>query len=96
MYLFFNSPVNHNTLKMIVRGLPYSAPIRLYFSFNLYLEPILCTGMEDLWLAETGMSEQDYRLLEVAVLRGVPHKAGHQWKFAGAFYYATNVLTTIG
>lgn len=35
-------------------------------------------------------------LLETVVLQGVPHKAGQQWKFAGAFYYATTVLTTIG
>lgn len=38
----------------------------------------------------------DYKLLETVVLEGVPHKAGQQWKFAGAFYYATTVLTTIG
>ncbi|XP_063860446.1 potassium channel subfamily K member 9-like [Scylla paramamosain] len=38
----------------------------------------------------------DFKLLETVVLQGVPHKAGQQWKFAGAFYYATTVLTTIG
>lgn len=26
----------------------------------------------------------------------IPHKAGVQWKFAGAFYFATTVITTIG
>ena len=30
------------------------------------------------------------------VLKSVPHKAGIQWKFAGAFYFATTVITTIG
>ena len=30
------------------------------------------------------------------VIRSVPHKAGIQWKFAGAFYFATTVITTIG
>ncbi|XP_076325915.1 two pore potassium channel protein sup-9-like isoform X2 [Tachypleus tridentatus] len=30
------------------------------------------------------------------VIKSVPHKAGIQWKFAGAFYFATTVLTTIG
>lgn len=42
------------------------------------------------------IEEKDYLLLETVVLQGVPHKAGQQWKFAGAFYYATTVLTTIG
>ena len=38
----------------------------------------------------------DYRIIETVVLKSEPHKAGQQWKFAGAFYYATTVLTTIG
>ena len=39
---------------------------------------------------------EDYRVMETVVLKNEPHKAGKQWKFAGAFYYATTVLTTIG
>lgn len=42
------------------------------------------------------ISEDDYRVMETVVLKMEPHKAGQQWKFAGAFYYATTVLTTIG
>ncbi|KAK6629738.1 Potassium channel subfamily K member 9 [Polyplax serrata] len=42
------------------------------------------------------MSAEDYLVLETVVLKYEPHKAGQQWKFAGAFYYATTVLTTIG
>ncbi|KAK9507158.1 hypothetical protein O3M35_007070 [Rhynocoris fuscipes] len=42
------------------------------------------------------ISPDDYRILETIVLKTEPHKAGRQWKFAGAFYYATTVLTTIG
>lgn len=34
--------------------------------------------------------------MELVVLKLEPHKAGQQWKFTGAFYYATTVLTTIG
>ncbi|KAJ2941024.1 hypothetical protein O0L34_g13154 [Tuta absoluta] len=34
--------------------------------------------------------------METVVLKSEPHKAGQQWKFTGAFYYATTVLTTIG
>ena len=53
-------------------------------------------AIEQAWLDRHEVSPEDYRLLEVVTLKGVPLKAGHQWKFAGAFYYATNVLTTIG
>ena len=42
------------------------------------------------------MTADDYLVLETVVLKYEPHKAGQQWKFAGAFYYATTVLTTIG
>lgn len=42
------------------------------------------------------ISTDDYRIIETVVLKSEPHKAGQQWKFAGAFYYATTVLTTIG
>lgn len=46
--------------------------------------------------AKYNMSAEDYLVLETVVLKYEPHKAGQQWKFAGAFYYATTVLTTIG
>lgn len=42
------------------------------------------------------ISEDDFKIMETVVLKTEPHKAGQQWKFAGAFYYATTVLTTIG
>ena len=42
------------------------------------------------------ISEEDFRNLTKNVLKSVPHKAGIQWKFAGAFYFATTVITTIG
>ncbi|NWV09462.1 KCNK3 protein, partial [Ptilonorhynchus violaceus] len=34
--------------------------------------------------------------LERVVLKLKPHKAGVQWKFAGSFYFAITVITTIG
>ncbi|XP_072136011.1 potassium channel subfamily K member 9-like [Mobula birostris] len=43
-----------------------------------------------------GMSEEDYKELEWVVLQSEPHRAGHQWKFAGSFYFAITVITTIG
>ncbi|XP_020286201.1 two pore potassium channel protein sup-9 [Pseudomyrmex gracilis] len=42
------------------------------------------------------ISKEDLGILETIVLKAEPHKAGQQWKFAGAVYYATTVLTTIG
>nr|CAH7738005.1 unnamed protein product [Callosobruchus chinensis] len=42
------------------------------------------------------ITDEDFRIMETVVLKSEPHRAGRQWKFAGAFYYATTVLTTIG
>ncbi|CAL8325230.1 unnamed protein product [Merluccius merluccius] len=41
-------------------------------------------------------SEDDYREIERVVLQAEPHRAGTQWKFAGSFYFAITVITTIG
>ncbi|XP_048464399.1 potassium channel subfamily K member 9-like [Rhincodon typus] len=43
-----------------------------------------------------GMSDEDYKELEWVVLQAEPHRSGHQWKFAGSFYFAITVITTIG
>ncbi|CAG9854496.1 unnamed protein product [Phyllotreta striolata] len=42
------------------------------------------------------ISEEDYRMIELVIIEYKPHKAGPQWKFAGAFYFATVVLAMIG
>ena len=42
-------------------------------------------------LSRTGFDE-----LEKVVLQLKPHKSGVQWKFAGSFYFAITVITTIG
>ncbi|XP_013887667.1 potassium channel subfamily K member 9 [Austrofundulus limnaeus] len=42
------------------------------------------------------ISDEDYRQLETLILEAEPHRAGVQWKFAGAFYFAITVITTIG
>uniref|UniRef100_A0A8C6SYB8 Potassium channel subfamily K member n=1 Tax=Neogobius melanostomus TaxID=47308 RepID=A0A8C6SYB8_9GOBI len=41
-------------------------------------------------------SEDDYSEIERVVLQAEPHRAGRQWKFAGSFYFAITVITTIG
>lgn len=53
-------------------------------------------AIEGIILNKYNISTDDYRLIETIVLKSEPHKAGQQWKFAGAFYFATTVLTTIG
>lgn len=35
-------------------------------------------------------------MMEIVVIENKPHKAGPQWKFAGAFYFSTVVLAMIG
>ncbi|KYO17700.1 potassium channel subfamily K member 3 [Alligator mississippiensis] len=42
------------------------------------------------------LSTAGYRELEWVVLKLKPHKAGVQWRFAGSFYFAITVITTIG
>ncbi|ELK30240.1 14-3-3 protein beta/alpha [Myotis davidii] len=42
------------------------------------------------------LCKQDYRELERLALQAEPHRAGRQWKFAGSFYFAITVITTIG
>jgi len=56
----------------------------------------LITDIEHMLIDKYNISMDDYRIIETVVLKSEPHKAGQQWKFAGAFYYATTVLTTIG
>ncbi|XP_015513268.1 two pore potassium channel protein sup-9 [Neodiprion pinetum] len=42
------------------------------------------------------ITPEDYRMVEIVIIENKPHKAGPQWKFAGAFYFATVVLAVIG
>ncbi|KAL8590737.1 Potassium channel subfamily K member 3 [Nucella lapillus] len=41
------------------------------------------------------ISQEDFEELRNNMIRLVPYKAGTQWKFAGAFYFALTVITTI-
>lgn len=42
------------------------------------------------------IDEDDYAKIHKFILSMKPHRAGTQWKFAGSFYFATTVITTIG
>ena len=52
--------------------------------------------VENMLKKKYNISDEDFRILTTVVIKSVPHKAGVQWKFEGAFYFATTVLTTIG
>lgn len=52
--------------------------------------------VENMLKKKYNVSDEDYYIWSTVVIKNIPHKAGIQWKFAGAFYFATTVLTTIG
>lgn len=47
-------------------------------------------------MTKYNISQEDYKMIEIVIIENKPHKAGPQWKFAGAFYFATVVLAMIG
>jgi len=47
-------------------------------------------------LTKYKIDKADFILLEELIQLEQPYKAGKPWQFAGSFYYATTVLTTIG
>lgn len=47
-------------------------------------------------MSRYNLSKTDFEQIEKVVLLLKPHKAGVQWKFAGSFYFAITVITTIG
>ncbi|GFO10293.1 potassium channel subfamily k member 9 [Plakobranchus ocellatus] len=47
-------------------------------------------------LGRYNVTQEDFEQLRKNIIKSVPYKAGTQWKFAGAFYFALTVITTIG
>ncbi|KAK9497515.1 hypothetical protein O3M35_004220 [Rhynocoris fuscipes] len=54
------------------------------------------SALRDNLLKKYNISNEDYKMIEIVIIENKPHKAGPQWKFAGAFYFATVVLAMIG
>nr|CAD7430895.1 unnamed protein product [Timema monikensis] len=54
------------------------------------------SNVRDNLLRKYNISHEDYHMIEIVIIENKPHKAGPQWKFAGAFYFATVVLAMIG
>jgi len=42
------------------------------------------------------ISSEEFDDIRQNVIKSIPHKAGVQWKFDGAFFFVTTVITTIG
>lgn len=42
------------------------------------------------------ISKHDFETIAQLGIQMKPYKAGTQWKFAGAFYFSSTVITTIG
>ena len=53
-------------------------------------------ALEEQMIDKYKISTEDFKIMEEVVHLQQPFKAGKPWEFAGAFYYATTVLTTIG
>lgn len=41
-------------------------------------------------------TDADFTQMERVIVQSEPHRAGRQWRFAGSFYFAITVITTIG
>lgn len=54
------------------------------------------SAVKNNFVKKYNVSDEDFRVMEIVIIENKPHKAGPQWKFAGAFYFSTVVLAMIG
>ncbi|GMS83796.1 hypothetical protein PENTCL1PPCAC_5971 [Pristionchus entomophagus] len=91
---------NVRTLSLIVCTMTYlligAAVFDALESENELMNRDLVDRVRQQLTTKYNMTDGDYQVLESTIIKSVPHKAGYQWKFAGAFYFATTVITTIG
>jgi len=85
-----------NKRKALISGVRFYSAERNTKNYSSTLNSMFLSDIEKMLTRKYNISIDDYRVMETVVLKHEPHKAGRQWKFAGAFYYATTVLTTIG
>ncbi|XP_013773310.1 two pore potassium channel protein sup-9-like [Limulus polyphemus] len=91
---------NVRTLSLIVCTFTYllvgAAIFDALESNNEYEQRDALRHVESILLQKYNVTKEDYKIWTTVMIKNVPHKSGIQWKFAGAFYFATTVLTTIG
>ncbi|XP_046806370.1 two pore potassium channel protein sup-9 isoform X4 [Lucilia cuprina] len=91
---------NVRTISLIVCTFTYLlVGAAVFDALESETEKLRCEALqavEDMIIEKYNISQEDFKVMETVVLKSEPHKAGQQWKFTGAFYYATTVLTTIG
>lgn len=68
----------------------------LYKHLNIFKHMFLFSDIKNTFVRKYNITPEDYKMMEIVVIENKPHKAGPQWKFAGAFYFATVVLAMIG
>lgn len=67
-----------------------------FFNMTDAMHFTLFSEVRDNLIEKYQITEEDYKMVEVVIIESKPHKAGPQWKFTGAFYFATLVLAMIG
>lgn len=91
---------NVRTLALIVCTFTYlligAAVFDLFESKHEESERIILNETEMQLRRQYNMTDEDFELLRKTILKSKPYKSGIQWKFAGAFYFALSVITTIG
>ena len=76
-------------VKKMKELLKYKRPVTVCIYFYI-LET------RDNLLKKYNISAEEFKFIETVIIKNTPHKAGPQWKFAGAFYFATLVISLIG